>query len=384
MAFFRNRFVNLLNLHYGIHAFALSGGGGFYSVYLLKSGLSVPGVLVALSLILIGRLMIRPLVIGFAVRWGLRTMVAAGTLLVAAQYPLLSEVHGVGPVLAALILVSAVGEMVYWTTYHAYFAALGDDEHRGHQIGAREAVAAVTGIASPLLTGWMLVALGPRAAFGATGAIMALAAVPLLWAPEVPVRPHVAAGFRAALPGTLLFIADGWTVAGFWLVWQLALFLSLGESFTAYGGALALAALVGAVSGMALGRHIDSGRGRQAVGYAFGLLAAVAALRATAVGHAALAVLANALGALAVCLYVPAQMTAIYTLSKRSPCALRFQVATEAGWDIGAASGLLVAAFATRLGVPLSATILLSLLGVAASIWMLRRYYAAQPAVATV
>jgi hypothetical protein len=44
-------------------------------------------------------------------------------------------------------------------------------------------------------------------------------------------------------------MADGWIAAGFFFVWQMALFLALGESFTAYGGAMALAALVGAVSG---------------------------------------------------------------------------------------------------------------------------------------
>jgi hypothetical protein len=42
MAFFRSKTVNLLNLHYGIHAIALSGGGAFFAVYLLKSGVS-PG-----------------------------------------------------------------------------------------------------------------------------------------------------------------------------------------------------------------------------------------------------------------------------------------------------------------------------------------------------
>ena len=42
MAFFCDRTVNLLNLHYGIHAIALSGGGAFFAVYLLKLGLSVP------------------------------------------------------------------------------------------------------------------------------------------------------------------------------------------------------------------------------------------------------------------------------------------------------------------------------------------------------
>lgn len=376
MAFFRNRSVNLLNLHYGIHAVALQGGGAFYTIYLLKAGVPLPGVLLSVALILLGRFAIRPFVIGIAVRCGLRPMVVMGTLLSAAQFPLLPEIRGVSPVLAALIAVSAVGEMVYWTTYHAYFAALGDNEHRGHQIGAREAIAALVGIASPLLTGWMLVALGPRIAFGATGAVMALAALPLLWAPRIAVQPHVSAGFRAALPGMLLFLADGWTAVGFWIVWQIALFVSLGENFAAYGGALALAALVGAAGGLALGRHIDGGGGRHAVGGALGLTAAILVLRAAAVGHPALAVLANAIGALGVCVYVPTLMTPVYTLAKRSPCPLRFHVATEGSWDIGGAIGLLVAALATRLGAPLSVSILLSLFGVGASAWMLRRYYA--------
>jgi len=52
MAFFRSRAVNLLNLHYGIHAIALSGGGAFFAVYLLKSGVSIPWVLASLALIL--------------------------------------------------------------------------------------------------------------------------------------------------------------------------------------------------------------------------------------------------------------------------------------------------------------------------------------------
>lgn len=376
MAFFRNRTINLLNLHYAIHAIALSGGGAFYTTYLLKSGMSVSGVFVALALILLGRFVIRPLVIGFAVRFGLRAMVVAGTLMSAVQYPILSEVHGVGAVLAALIVVSAIADTVYWTSYHAYFAALGDDEHRGHQIGAREAIAAMVGIASPLLTGWMLVALGPRAAFGMISMTAALAAVPILWTPEVAVRPHVHAAFRAALPGTLLFIADGWTAAGFLLVWQITLFISLGENFVAYGGALALAALVGAIGSLTLGRHIDTGHGRQAVWYALGTLALIIMLRAGSAGHAAVAILANALGALGVCLYMPTLMTAVYTLAKRSPCTLRFHVATEGGWDLGGSGGLLLAALATRLGAPLSVSILLSLAGVAAMGVLLRRYYA--------
>jgi hypothetical protein len=91
-----------------------------------------------------------------------------------------------------LCVVASLGDTFYWSTYHAYFAALGNHEIR-----------------------------------------------------------------------LKLFLADGWIGAGYHFVWQIALFLSLGESFVAYGGALALAALVGAVAGLVLGRHIDAGHAAQ-------------------------------------------------------------------------------------------------------------------------
>ena len=99
-------------------------------------------------------------------------------------------------------------------------------------------------------------------------------------------------------------------------------------------------------------------------------------LRAIATGHPALAVLANAMGALGACVYIPTVMTAVYTMAKQSSCTLRFHVATEGGWDAGGASGLLVAAAATEFGLPLGGSILLSLAGLAAIAVLLRHYYA--------
>ena len=55
----------------------------------------------------------------------------------------------------------AVGDVFYWPSYHAYFAALGDAEQRGQQVGAREALAAVVGIGAPLIGAWALVTVGP-------------------------------------------------------------------------------------------------------------------------------------------------------------------------------------------------------------------------------
>ena len=56
MAFFRNSAVNLLNLHFGIHSIALYGGAAFFSIYLLKVGIPVSGVLVSLRRSRSGRL----------------------------------------------------------------------------------------------------------------------------------------------------------------------------------------------------------------------------------------------------------------------------------------------------------------------------------------
>jgi hypothetical protein len=376
MAFFRNRTVNLLNLHYGIHSVALTGSGAFFSVYLLRAGVSVPLVLVSLASIFIGRLFIRPIVVPLAVRYGVRALVIVGTCMSAMQYPLLSFVHGVGPALFALCAMSSAGDTVYWSTYHAYFAALGTDEHRGHHVGAREAIAAMVGIVSPLLTGFVLVQFGPTVAFGITGVVLLIAALPLFATPDVRVAPQMPGAFRASLSGIKLFLCDGWIVGTGYFVWQIALFLSLGENFLNFGGALALAALVGAIAGMFLGRTIDSGHGTRMTAVALGSFAVLIMLRAAALREPWLAVAANALASVGSCLYAPTLMTAVYNQAKRAPCTLRFHVATEGGWDVGCASGLLIAAFLIWRGTPFPLVLLLPLIGLAAAFVQLRAYYA--------
>jgi hypothetical protein len=375
VAFFRNDTVNLLNLHYGIHTLALSGGGTFFGAYLLRSGVPAPAVLAALAAILAGRFVIRPFVLLPARRFGLKPLVIAGTVMTGLQYPLLAEVRGVGWELLALCVITSAGDTVYWTCYHAYFASLGDADHRGHQLGAREAIAAIVGIIGPLATGWTLTTLGPKVAFNGTAVVLLLGALPILGTRNVPVADTAPGAFRAAILGLLMFMADGWIAAGFFFVWQMALFLALGESFTAYGGAMALAALVGAVSGLLLGRYIDAGHGGRAVWLAAGSVGLVIALRTVSSTDPILAVVANAAGALVPALYVPTMMTAVYNQAKGSPCVLRFHIATEGGWDAGAASGCIVAAALLWAGAPIWLGIALSLPGAAAAFALLRRYY---------
>ncbi len=375
MAFLTNRAVNLLNLHYAVQAIAMYGGGAFICVYLLKAGVPAPWVLTAQAAILAGRFCVRPFILPLGLRYGIKPLLVAGSLINAAQYLLIARVHAVGPDLLALCAVGAVGDAFYWTAYHAYFASLGDAENRGRQVGLREAVAAAVSVVAPIATGWALTVYGPQAAFGVTCAALIASAAPLLFAPNVAVAATAPGLLAEARGGVAMFAADGWIAAGVTLVWPIALFQSLGQSFTAFGGAMALAAGAGAVSSLALGRAIDRGSGRRAAWLAGGAMTVALGIRAASVGHPLLAVIGNAAGALIPAFYTPTLMTAVYNQSKGSPCALRFHMAAEGGWDFGAACGCLLSAGLLWWGAPIGLAILAALLGTGVNLALLRRYY---------
>lgn len=376
MAFLSNDAVNRVIAHAGVKALAESAGGVFFFVYLLKAGLSVEAALLAQAAIFTLRFVLRPAMLPLAVRFGVKPLLFTGTLLMALQYPLLALVHGVGPALVVVCAAAGVGELVYYLAGNAYWAIVGDAEHRGQQTAARESLVAVVGIVGPLAGGAALTRFGPGPVFAAVGLVQALAALPLIGLPNVAVAARAPGAFRAARAGFILIATDGWFDVCYIHVWQIALFLALAQSFESYGGAMALAGLAAAVAGLFLGRHIDAGGGRRAVTVTYGLAAAAVVLRAVSLGSPWLAVAANALGAMLWPLLGPTLGACSHNLAKASPCAFRFHMGTEGGWDVGALAASLTAAALVRLGAPLTVPLLTALLGAAGSVVFLRRYYA--------
>jgi len=377
---FRNGALNRINLHYAIQTLAQGAGGLFILVFLLKAGVSVPVALAFEAAIVALRFAIRPWILPLVLRIGLRRTLILGTLVMGLQYALLPLVKGLDVAMAAVCVSAAVGNVLYWTTYHAYFARLGDETERGGQIGLREAIVAVVGIGAPLLGGGALVMLGSWPAFIMVTLIQLSAALPLLGGPDVPVVRATTWKVNQARQAIILVAGDGWIAAGYHYAWQAALFTALGQSFSAYGGAMALAALAGAVLGLLLGRSIDQGFGQRSVIVAYGVMAGVILLRSLSLDLPWLAVFANAAGALVMALVSPALMTPVYNMSKAAPCSVRFHIATEGGWDTGQFFACLLAATLVWLGAPLSVAILLALPGaaiLAALLW--RQYGAASP-----
>lgn len=375
MAYFRNSAVNRVNLHTAIGTIAQGAGGIFFVVFMIKAGLSVPAAFATQAAILAGRFAIRPVILPLAKRFGMKPLLIVGSLGVAAIYPLIPRVHDVGWNLAELCLVASIADVLYWPNYHAYYASVGDPEHRGHQVSLRESVNAVIGVIAPILGGWALATAGGTTTFAIVGLVQACATIPLLGAPNVRVAPDAPGAFKAAKLGVLLFVADGWFVAAYYFFWQVGLFTTLGSNFRAYGGAMALAALLGAAFSLLLGRHIDAGGGRRAALIAYGLAIAVVVLRSLSLGNPVLAVLANAPGALVVALVVPAMMSAVYNEAQASPCPLRFHMVSEAAWDIGGGAGCVAGALLTASGQPLTWAILLAVPAAAFSMGVLLRHY---------
>jgi hypothetical protein len=377
MSFFGNDAINRVNLQAGVQALAEGAGQLFLLVFLLRAGVSAPAAFLAQAAIVAIRFVARPLVLPLAIRFGLKPLVIGGAISLAVQYPLVAEVRGVGPALAAVCLAAALAEVVFYVGRNAYVAAAGDVEHRGQQVAAGQALAALAGVAAPLLGAWGLASAGPRWTFGLVALVQAASVLPLVPLPNIAVAARAPGAWRAARLATVLNALDGGFDAGFLFAWQVALFLALGQSYAAYGGAMALAGLVGALAGLVVGRRVDLGHGRRAVVLACGVAALVTLARAASLSSPVMAGIANAAGGLVMPLLAPPLVAATHNLAKASPCPLRNRMAAEGGWDAGCFAICLIAAGLAKLGAPTWLWVLLPLPAILATARVLRRYFSA-------
>jgi MFS transporter, DHA1 family, inner membrane transport protein len=328
-----NRNIQRLALHVAVGTLAAALSNVFSAVFLIRVGLAPVQIFLAFAAILALRFVIRPVVLIAAPAMGLRRALICGTVLCSLSCPVLALVDGIGLALASFIVVSALGQVFYFTCYHVFFSALGDADRRGSQIGLVQALGAVAALAGPGIGGLLLTTFGPWAAFG-TAFLVGLAAIlPLLRIEEPRVERAMPEGaYAAAANAVRLYFADGWIQVSLTTAWSIVMFQALGGRYDSFGGTLSLAALAGAVGGLVLGRLIDNGRGRAALWLNAAVLAAASSCAALTFGDAA-AVVAVAVGTTMLTgLYLPSWMTPVYNEAKISPCVLRFQFTAEGGW----------------------------------------------------
>ena len=278
--FFANRAVNRLAVHTALQQFAWCMSGAFFGVYLLRAGLAPAILFLATAGLLALRFVLRPLVLYAAPRIGLRATLVIGTLLSALQYPAVGLVHRADFTLVLFCILGALAGVFYWPCYHTFFAALGDREYRGSQVGVRQVLMGVAAVVGPAVGGVMLTKSGPWIAFGAAAVVQALAAAPLFAVREPPLTRQPPRGaYAAAWSGVRLFATDGWMLGGAMLAWDITMFRALQSRFDQFGGVLAMAALAGAIGSVVLGRFIDLGHARRVIAFNAAMLCTGVLLR---------------------------------------------------------------------------------------------------------
>lgn len=374
MSWFSNKALNRVYLHGAIQTFAENGGGVFLFVFLLKAGVPLPYVLCSIAAINAVRYVLRRFILPVARRFGLRNTLIAGTVLESGTYWLVPWIDGLGPLLYIWIVFGAIGSVTYWTCYHAYVASTGDNETRGSQTGVIEALAAIVGVIAPAGMTLLLVFSGPKAAFFVVAMIQMAAALPLIGLPARPIE-DAEPDRRILRKGRIFFFVDGWAVGLSYFLWQIALFVTLGEEFAVYGGTMVLAGIAGAAMSLIVGKFIDIGHGGKVAVVAYSAAASVAIAKSFAVGVPWAAMAITAVSAMVSAVHAPAIMARLYNLAQDSGCTLRFNMATEGGWDLGSASACLFAAALLGMGISAAAIIWLAAPALFATGLMLRASY---------
>jgi MFS family permease len=371
--------LHRLYLHSALQSFVEAGGGIFIAGFLVSRGFSFPAALASFALIVLSRLALRGVILPLAVRVGVRNVLLIGIAVRAVSFALLPLVHEVGPLLALFLAVSGLGSVLYWTAWHAFLPALTETGRGGQQVSVQQATSALVGIAAPAMGGLLLAHGGPDLAFGVIALLQLASALPLLGAPNPAIAPDAVLEPGVASYARRLYFNEGFHSGCAVVIWNLALFATLGEHFDQFGAAMAAAGVAAAAGSLIVGRLIDGGRPRHSLVIAYGAAALALAAKGTALGHPLLAVAATALGALVVPMTSTAMLAPLYTMARQGPCLLRFSMASEGGWDLGCASASLIAAALLALGAGFRLPILIGLAAIAAMAWMLSRWYAQQP-----
>jgi len=352
-------------LHVGLQSFVEASGGLFVAGFLVAQGFSHALALAAFAGTLLARFGLRGLVLPLAKHAGLRSVVLAGVVVRAASFVLLPFVDGAGPLLAAFILVTGLGSVLYWTGWHSLVSAIADADRGGRQVSIQQATTAVVGIVAPLAGGLLVDRAGSLVGFGTIALVQLAALLPLLGAPN----PGVAAEARLDAPLTArarrLYLCEGFHAGCAVVIWNLALFVTLGQHFDAFGGAIAVAGIAAAAGSLLIGHLIDGGRPLHSLALAYGA-AIVALLAKTLAFDAPLAAIgATALGALVAPMTATAMLAPLYYMARTSACTLRFNMATEGGWDLGCSAACLLAAGLLEAGAGFRVPILVGAAAVA-------------------
>lgn len=379
MAFFSNKDLNLLNVHYALRAFGWEMFSLLTLSYLYKQGLPLPTAFFVYGGMLCVRTLTRPLAMKLCLKKGIHYTLMLGTFVFACRYPVMIPIDSLNWWIVPFMFISGLSDVLYWVSYHNYFASAGSTENRGSAVGIREAIATIVAVLGPVC-GTLLLNYNRVYAFSMAFVLTLLSLYPLIKTPELPLPTEVTPEEKKNVStfGYYAFIGDGWFYQAN-AVWPLIVFMMLGENYTTFGFILGLAALFRAAGNLFFGSMIDKGKGRSIVFIGYGMHIVVACTRGFFAHSIAAVIACDFFAALAYCFSMPALMTAIYNETKRAKHTLYFTYYTELGWDIGAITVMAVCGILAVLNINIRWCLVLVVIGSVLKMFLLNRYYKKEP-----
>lgn len=375
-SFFKNKIVNLLNIHSGLHRFSDNIFNVFGAVYLLQLGLSYPLVALAWIGSCVIRFLVRPISIILSQKAGLKKALIFGIFVNGGIFFALSKVTGLNGWLFFYMSYLALCDIFYWLPYHSYYAVAGDHADRGKQVGVLFGLITLLSMVAPLVGGILITHFGFSTLCVFATAIMLISSVPIFFLPVLSAGETMT--FKSAYKsidkrGLILQLGDGF-MAMHTFVWTIALFYLVGNYVT-FGILTAFQLFMTSLMFLVLGYYLDKGKGKWIMFTGVVLIALVIILRAFWVTTIPQIIIIDIIFALAFTFHFSSFGVALYTLAKKTPNTLWFHFFAECGWDIGMATALSVSVILFIFGVPLKLVVLFSLVGVLIVFSVLKKFY---------
>ncbi len=363
-SFFKNKIVNLLNVHSGLHRFSNNIFDVFGAVYLLELGLSYPTVAFAWVGSMLIRFLVRPLSILLSQKIGLKRSIIFGVLVNSGIFFALSKVTGINGWLVFYMVYLALCDIFYWLPYHSYYSTAGDNADRGKQVGVLFGLVTLLSMVAPLIGGILISQFGFSTLYIFATSVMLVSLVPVFFLPDL--SPGSTMTFKNAFKsidkrGLVMQMGEGFMNMHIF-VWTIALFYLIGN-YETFGLLVTIQLLATSIIFMILGHYLDKGKGRKIMMIGTFLMAVVVILRALFVTTILEVIFVDVIFALASTFFWSSFGVGLYTIAKNTPNTLWFHFFAECGWDIGAGVSIAVSATLFILGVPLKLVILFSLLG---------------------
>jgi len=377
VSYIKNKNINLLNLHTGIHRFSIVAIFTFGALYLLKQGIKLEIVLIIWCLNFIFRLILRPLSIKISQKIGLKKSVILGILFYSGIFPVISKIDGLNIWVFIFILYFSLADVLYWLPYHGYYAAIGESHNRGKHVGVREMFAMILTSVAPLMSGFFIENYGFWSLYLVSMIVMLLGSIPVFFVSEVSpgeVMSYKKAVRKITKQGLWLLFGGSLAYYSHMFLWSIVLF-SIVKSFVIFGGILSLEIFINAIVYLLLGHFIDKGRGKTIVIIGLVSMGIILLSRVFFVYNISTILISEAIFAFSLCFYGSSVNSAFYNLSKKSRNTLWFHFFAEVVWYIGGIISLSLASLFVYLGFELRYFMIFGLVGLFIVKRVLYKYY---------